>query len=420
MITEYLNKVMDIYLQSNSKHVDRNSEEYQLLCQRIPELLREEYGSYHIVGSVGKGNKTDYPWICIMDPTITISAQKGLYIAILFRKNMEGFYITLNQGITYFENTFKKQKYIRAQEAAKYFRKEINIDGVLETIDLNGKKSDLGYGYEQTTVIGNYFEKGQYTKEKLYKILNEYIELYKEIIEQIDGSSYESIIPKIVNDPSLQYYDANKAIEEMNEVIFPGTRPIQQTLTEVKPQTDKVKRFKNISAPSNNKIDYVKRASDNAKTGLLGEKLILSFEIDRLNKIGLSDYIEKVKHVSLENDVLGYDILSFDKDDMGNIHEIYIEVKTTSNKKDVDFYVSKNEVEQSKILNKNYWLYRVYDCTTSNINPKFYRVNGPIPESFDLTADTYMATIKKDAKIISSNIQKNKALTNTIQAINVY
>ena len=42
MITQYLNKVMDIYLQSNNKHVDRNCEEYQLVCQNIPDLLREE------------------------------------------------------------------------------------------------------------------------------------------------------------------------------------------------------------------------------------------------------------------------------------------------------------------------------------------------------------------------------------------
>ena len=112
------------------------------------------------------------------------------------------------------------------------------------------------------------------------------------------------------------------------------------------------------------------------------------------------------------------DILSFDIDDRGQVHEIYIEVKTTSNKKDVDFYVSRNEVEQSKILNKKYWLYRVYDCSVSNLNPKFYRVNGSIPENFELTADTYMATIKKEANIVLSNIQKNDYIINTF--LNTY
>jgi hypothetical protein len=130
---------------------------------------------------------------------------------------------------------------------------------------------------------------------------------------------------------------------------------------EVKPKVDNVERFKKLTAPSNSKIDYVKRASENAKTGLLGENLILAFEIDRLNKLGLEEYANKVKQVSLINDVLGYDIRSFDLDKEGNVHEIYIEVKTSSTSKDVDFYVSRNEVEQSKILGKNYWLYRVYN-----------------------------------------------------------
>ena len=242
------------------------------------------------------------------------------------------------------------------------------------------------------------------------------MDLYKEIVDQIDGSKYESIIPKIVSANELQYEDAEKAIEENNDVLFEGSKPIKYKLVEVKPKVDRVTRFKRISTPSNKKIDYVKRAKENAKTGLLGENLILAFEIDRLNKLGLEEYASKVKQVSLINDVLGYDIRSFDLDVNGNVHEIYIEVKTSNTPKDVDFYVSRNEVEQSKVLGNNYWLYRVYNCNLVEKEPKFYRVNGPIDSNFDLTPDTYKASIKKDANIVSSIVQINEKMIEDIQS----
>lgn len=415
MIVNYLNRLMDIYLANNTRHTNRNSEEHLLLCKEIPNILQEKYQEYFIKGSEGNGNRTSYPWICIMDPSITRSPQSGLYVAILFQKNMQGFYIALNQGITYFKKTFKNNAYERAQDAAKCFRKDIDLKDAMYNIDLNSDGHDNGYGFEKTTVIGNYFKKGEYNEEEFYRVLNDYMDLYKEIVEQIDSSSYESIIPKIVNDEKLQYQDAESAIKDINETIFQGSKPINYQLKEVTPKVDRIKRFKKISTPSNRKIDYVKRASENARTGLLGEKLILAFEIDRLNKLGLEHYALKVKQVSLVNDVLGYDIRSFDIDKNGKVHEIYIEVKTSNTPKDVDFYVSRNEVEQSKILKNKYWLYRVYNCNLVEKEPKFYRVNGAIEDNFDLTPDTYKASIKKDANVISSIAQYNETLINDIK-----
>lgn len=417
MIVEYMNRIMDIYLSNNSLRTNSESEEHRLLCKIVPELLQDRYSDYYIKGSEGNGNRTSYPWICIMDPLITRSPQKGLYIAILFQKSMKGFYITLNQGITFFRDKFKSKAYFRAQEAAKYFRKDIELNDALEEIDLNSTKSDNGYGFEKTTVIGHYFKKGEYTKEYFYQVLKDYVELYKEIVEQIDGNSYESIIPKIVDSTELQYQDAETAISEIDTAIYQGSKPIRHRLIEVSPNVDKIKRFKRIATPSNSKVDYVKRASENAKTGLLGEKLVLAFEIDRLNKLGLEEYASKIKQVSLVNDVLGYDIKSFDIDKDGNVHEIYIEVKASNTPKDIDFYVSKNEVEQSKILDKSYWLYRVYNCNLLDREPKFYRVNGPIDQNFELSADTYKASIKKGANIVSSIVQYNEQLLKNIKKV---
>lgn len=253
------------------------------------------------------------------------------------------------------------------------------------------------------------FTKESFSDEEIYKDLDELSALYDDIIATIDGSSYEGIIPNILTDNRIQFENAEKAIDDIKNVIYQALKPHPQKLTEVTPKIDRSTRFKEISTPSNRKIDYLKRAKENAETGLLGEKLVLEFEIDRLNRLGLEEYAKKIEHVSINNDVLGYDIKSFDIDGRG-IHEIYIEVKTSATQKDVDFFVSKNEVIQSLKLEKDYWLYRVYDCSVSSNMPKFYRVQGAIENNFYLNPETYKATLKKEAKIVQSDFPYLKQL----------
>ena len=55
-----------------------------------------------------QGNKTQFPWIAIMDKNITQSIQYGLYMVYLFKRDMTGFYLSLNQGITFFEKSMVK------------------------------------------------------------------------------------------------------------------------------------------------------------------------------------------------------------------------------------------------------------------------------------------------------------------------
>lgn len=53
-----------------------------------------------VVPSAGKGNWANVPWISLLDPRETTTTQKGVYIVYLFRGDMSGVYVTLNQGVT--------------------------------------------------------------------------------------------------------------------------------------------------------------------------------------------------------------------------------------------------------------------------------------------------------------------------------
>ena len=90
------------------------------------------------------------------------------------------------------------------------------------------------------------------------------------------------------------------------------------------------------------KIDYIEKAKADMEIGQLGEMLALQFERERLIREGFNDLANKVRYVAIISDSYGYDIESYQL--IGSkMEKNYIEVKTTTNKLDVDFPVSRNK-----------------------------------------------------------------------------
>lgn len=101
--------------------------------------------------------------------------------------------------------------------------------------------------------------------------------------------------------------------------------------------------------------------------------------------------ISRITHVAKYKDGLGYDIISTDVDENGKEVEIYIEVKTTSGDVDMPFYVSNRELEISRLYNKLYYIYRIFNLRENNLDVKYYRINGAIDENFELKCTEYLA-----------------------------
>lgn len=143
------------------------------------------------------------------------------------------------------------------------------------------------------------------------------------------------------------------------------------------------------------KIDYIKKQIDDTLVGNLGEKLVFEYESKRIEKLSKKDSsFKKLKPiwVSLEDDNLGYDILSYNE----NKEEIFIEVKSTKAGKYTNFYISKNEVEFSKANSKNYYLYRVFGLSTTKEVANFYVIEGDVSNSLDIELQemNYIAKLK--------------------------
>ncbi|KAF1301026.1 MrcB family domain-containing protein [Candidatus Enterococcus willemsii] len=107
-MNKLLKKVLDNYLIEKEKPLKDNNLA-KVVTKDLVSSIREKVQNdkYVIKGSVGQGQWAEIPWICIFDKTISTQTTKGIYIAILFKADMTGLYLTLNQGWTFFAETYK-------------------------------------------------------------------------------------------------------------------------------------------------------------------------------------------------------------------------------------------------------------------------------------------------------------------------
>jgi hypothetical protein len=139
----------------------------------------------------------------------------------------------------------------------------------------------------------------------------------------------------------------NNIINIDNEINVNYNNKIE--IWELKFEEFKEKKNTKREKRTSTKIDYLEKAERNQKTWHKWENFILQYENDRLQKEAIK---EKIERVSLNDDSLWYDILSYEKD----WKKRYIEVKTSMNWNNI-FYISENELIKSETLN-NYWIYR--------------------------------------------------------------
>ncbi len=137
------------------------------------------------------------------------------------------------------------------------------------------------------------------------------------------------------------------------------------------------------------KRDYIKAAINDFEIGEAGEKVVYNYEKQKLinaYKEGkISDLNDKIEWVSRYDDSAGYDIRSYDVDKKT---VMYIEVKTTTSSATTPFYMSENEVAQSKELGEQYYLYRLYKMDRHKPgNVEFFVLQGDIGNNSNVSVE---------------------------------
>lgn len=111
-IRDVLVNVLSSYHQAKSQpfrgnqFADKLRHEY---VRPFQTLLAHYEARYDVVGSAGKGNWADCPWIAILDTIKTTTPQSGYYLVYLFDKEMNGVYLSLNQGVTAIKEEYRRE-----------------------------------------------------------------------------------------------------------------------------------------------------------------------------------------------------------------------------------------------------------------------------------------------------------------------
>lgn len=167
-IQDGLIAIMANYQQARSSEGFSGSHPITLSFEKIRRGLQEsavvrKSPTLRVEWSIGKGNWSRVPWIALMDTRETTTTRKGVYCVWLFRQDMTGVYLTLNQGVR------KPQEELGRAAANEYLHRRASeirtlspelqdagfkLDG---RIDLRASPG-LGKDYEDSTIAYRFFD----------------------------------------------------------------------------------------------------------------------------------------------------------------------------------------------------------------------------------------------------------------------
>jgi 5-methylcytosine-specific restriction protein A len=164
-----------------------------LLRNGFPKSIRDiivaESDRYIFKGSAGNGRWAACPWGAILDVLVTKSTQDGYYPVYIFREDMSGFYLTLNQGVTSVGQEIKKGYRNVLKKRANSLRMQISYDPRLfssQHIDLRkakNTKSHLPGDYEAGNIISKFYSLDNVPKEdELVRDLEIMLSIYSKLV----------------------------------------------------------------------------------------------------------------------------------------------------------------------------------------------------------------------------------------------
>ena len=142
--------------------------------------------------SVGKGNWTQVPWFAILNSKEASDTQNGFYIVALFQHTMEGFYLSIGQGVTGPHEKYGNKggaEYLleKKDEATKEINNLADSSFKIsssEDIDLKAS-GGVGLKYGPGICVHKYFSKNNLPSDKdILKDIDFLITAYDKIVEK--------------------------------------------------------------------------------------------------------------------------------------------------------------------------------------------------------------------------------------------
>ncbi|WEJ31629.1 DUF3578 domain-containing protein [Devosia sp. SD17-2] len=170
--------------------------------------------AYKFVGDLGQNNFTfaEVPWVACRRLMVSDSVQRGYFIVLLFKPDMSGVYLTLNQGYQQYFDTYSDDEIAQARTsiAAAEMASSIELPTGFSRGAINlGSKNSRPKGYQAGSIFSKY-----------YPATDDFLEMAKDFVELL--TAYERLVhllgPLVLNNQEFQ----NAA----NEIAGEGASPI--------------------------------------------------------------------------------------------------------------------------------------------------------------------------------------------------
>ncbi|ULQ58576.1 DUF3578 domain-containing protein [Brucepastera parasyntrophica] len=208
-LTNFLNLILQNY-SKDSLYDIKKSNLGNIFRVEIVEYLKEKIINnerYIIEGSIGKGNWAKVPWVSIFDRFVTESATQGFYIVYLFKADMSGVFLSLNQGVTTFKKHYKSNPEKALQQKANDYIAQLGfIQNDFSTgyinLEINSKAS-IGNLYQYGSILSKEYIKDCIPTEKaLWDDLNCLLDIYNNLSTKQSNISFE-----YVKEDDEEYYE---------------------------------------------------------------------------------------------------------------------------------------------------------------------------------------------------------------------
>ena len=318
---------------------------------------------YTVESLVGLGNISAAPWLTIMDKSITESATEGFYVVYLFSRSAKKLYLSIGIGATQFQeiygitnecldkisiarnqfqNLFQKYKPANTIDKIDLLEDDLDFEEALK-----GSGRNLVSCYERGTNFSKEYNIDQINDEILAKDLNEYMNLYANIVNDPNAENLDIIAETTIDNAKLTQNKKNVS----TDYDIPTYAPREQSK----------KKTKKISTVHLSKKK--RRTQQSKKIGLAGEEHVYEYEYNKLKSLNKKDLADKIKKHFEVYEYPGWDITSFDK----NGNKIYIEVKSTKGTAINLLEITNNEWEAAKAQGQKYYIYLVNNALNEKI-----------------------------------------------------
>lgn len=271
ILKDRMNEVLSTYLQERQNQTNQTKHRLSrlnIVRDAIYKNMDQRFKDrYQVEGSIGQFNNWAWiPWlkIALKDKNVHVGTQEGYYLVYLFDEQMEGVYLSLNQGWTYYKNKYGSTILAneKAQEVSTKLRNLVCPNpgpDYVTSIDLK-TKGGLGKGYEKTHIIGKYYSASNIPNDSvLTKDLEEMLQIYNDLAAQMRRRTFKELNVELLLNADDFYIEEQDDEEDYQEASnkYDASVAAEQYKTEPR---DK----KNAVMTSNAKTYYPRDARQSA------------------------------------------------------------------------------------------------------------------------------------------------------------